>query len=272
MLNKIILILVPFFLGLQTEAQKKVFSFEEIINVKIPITLKAATFQGNISVTLQAKGAPTIAIAVSKKGEVLELTKAEFEQHFIYTFKNNGNTLEINVAINENEKKKYWKEEIEVSVGLKLPKETVCDLYTMKGDLEIKGMSGIQKCNTADGNIKVWDVTGGLLLETANGNIILKDIEGSLYANATNGKVQGNMIAAYDSIICNSDYGIINLMMPGTTKAGLFLKGKLVNTSKDNFDGTFERTIVAGKLNGGGIPIRLVAKNGNVALFYTSTK
>jgi hypothetical protein len=249
-------------------AQKKTFSFEEEIDFTAPLKLKVSTFEGNIEVTGTDKGNSKMTVIVSKNGQVIELTKPEFEQHFVFSMKKNGNSTDISTAINENEKKKYWKEEITVSYELRVPKETSCDLYTMKGNLEIKGLVENQKCITNEGIIKIEKTIGGLILETSSGNIFLKDIEGSVAANTSNGKIQGNINLPKDSVICKSDNGTINIIVPGTIQADVFLKGKLVNSSKVNFTGTFERTLVAGKLNGGGIPIRMTGTNGNVSLFY----
>lgn len=248
-------------------AQQKKYAFEEKIAVKRPLAIKAATFEGNINVLASDINEVILTVAVTKKGKSIELTKDEFVEHFKFSFNKSDTTIEISTSTRQKEKK-YWCEEIEASYELKVPLATSCNLYTMKGNIGIEGLSDIQKCVTSDGNIEAEKIKGGLLLETSNGNIFLKDIEGSVFANTTNGKIQGNINFLKDSAICNSDNGTINIIIPGDTKASIFLKGKLVNSSKVNFDGTYERTLVSGRMNGGGIPVRMVGKNGNVSLFY----
>jgi hypothetical protein len=54
--------------------------------------------------------------------------------------------------------------------------------------------------------------------------------------------------------------------MPMNKGLTLDLDGTRVSAPLNNFDGTVEKDRIVGKLNGGGIPVKLTASAGNVYL------
>ena len=261
-------IILIFFVILNISAQKNESSFNESYEITSPFFLKTQTFEGSIEISAQEKNTIEVFYSVIKNNKLLTITKNEFEQHFNLKIVTEKNKFELHVEPKFDEKKKYWKEDVQVSILIKVPKETSVELVTSKGNLSIKGLSANQKCNTDDGNIEAEKITGTSIFETNNGNIIFKDLSGTVISTTPNGKIQGNMKAIKDSLILSSETGNINVIVPGGLGLDLLLKGKIVNTNLSKFTGTSQRTFVKGKLNNGGIPVKAVSNIGNVSLFF----
>ena len=260
--------IVSFLVIYNMSAQKLEFSFNENYEVIAPLNLTASIFEGSIDVQAIENNTMEVYYSIIKDNKLLKISRQEFDQHFDLKVVNEKNKFELKIETKPDEKKKYWKEDIQVSLLIKVPKETSGELSTMKGNLSVKGLTANQKCITSDGNIKAEKITGTSMFETNNGDIIFKDLSGAVITKTPNGKIQGNMKAVKDSLIMSSENGIINVIIPNNIGYDLLLKGKLVNTSLIKFTGTSQRTFVKGKLNGGGLPVRMLSNTGNVTLFF----
>lgn len=268
MKNLGISIIFLFLITFNISAQKIVYSFNESYEINPIVSIQVQTFEGSIEVLSNDKSSIEVFYSVKKDDKLVNLTKLEFDQHFNLIVIHERNKFEIKVELKPEEKKKYWKENIQVSLLIQVPKETASDLTTMKGNISIKGLIANQKCNTSDGNIEAEKIKGNSIFETSNGNIIFKDLSGSVVSTTPNGKIQGNIKAVKDSLVMMSENGSINVIVPGGLGFDLLLKGKLVNTSLSKFTGTSQRTFVKGRLNGGGLPVRMISNTGNVSLFF----
>jgi hypothetical protein len=243
-------------------------AFEEKYNVNNQIKLKAQTFEGNIKVLAGTDKAVKILIYVSKSQKQIKVDKADFEKHFNLKATQSKDIIDISTSIKDDEKKKYWTDDIQVSMDIYVPNGTSCDLYTTKGNLEITNVNADHKCITSDGEIDIKSVTGALNLESSNGNINFKKIKGSICAFAQSGNIQGNALSCKDSIIFNSANGMINVVLPDNLAWDVFLKGKVVNTSLEGLDGTKQKGFAKGRIRGGGMKLEAMAPNGNVSIFF----
>ena len=60
--------------------------------------------------------------------------------------------------------------------------------------------------------------------------------------------------------------GSVRVRMPMDKGMDLDLDGNRVSAPLTNFNGTVEKDRIKGKLNGGGIPVRLTASSGSVSI------
>jgi hypothetical protein len=260
-------LIVVFLFMFHVNAQKKEYSFAEEYAVNTPFQLKAKTNDGFIKVFSSEKKSLIVQFVVTKDEKLVKMSRTEFEQHFNLKITQDKYHYEITASLKDEEKKKYW-QDVRVSFEIVVPRETSCDIYTLKGSIDVKGLNSNQKLKTDDGTIDIAKSSGNAQLESSNGDILFKDFSGSITAFTSNGKVQGNVKNLKDSLVLTSENGLVNVIIPGDIGVNLFLKGKLVNTSLEKFTGTSERNFVQGPLNGGGIPVRLTSLKGNVTLFF----
>ena len=170
------------------------------------------------------------------------------------------------------------------SIDLKNSKDDI-ELSTSGGSIEAKNCDGKLRLTTSGGSLNLSDLKGDIEAKTSGGSVRGKNIGGELVAHTSGGSVHlddlscsleastggGNMDVSIKQLgkyvkISNSG-GNIDLELPKGKGMDLELSGNKIKTDKlDNFSGKFGEDEVNGKLNGGGVPVRVEAGSGKITL------
>jgi hypothetical protein len=161
------------------------------------------------------------------------------------------------------------------------------DLSTSGGNIAAESNEGKIKLSTSGGNIALEDLTGSINAETSGGSVGAKDIEGSLHAASSGGNLGltglscsidastsgGNMDVTVsklvDYVTLNNSGGNTVLTLPEDAAVDLQLRARRVHAeSMKGFNGNIDEKHVEGKLNGGGIPVKVDGGTGNLAVEF----
>ena len=144
-------------------------------------------------------------------------------------------------------------------------------LTTSGGSLSLKKLKGNIKATTSGGNINGEFINDELNTHTSGGNVSLRELSCSLETSTSGGNidVQIKELTGYVSITNSS--GNIAVQMPGNKGMDLKLKGdKIKTTTLTNFSGSVEEDRIDGKLNGGGVPVKINGGSGRVSIVFTN--
>lgn len=135
------------------------------------------------------------------------------------------------------------------------------------GHITCDQLSGEAILKTSGGHIQVTDANANLTASTGGGHIELDDFSGQADAKTSGGNITANINSATGPLSFATSAGNINITIPQSLAADLNAKGNNVWISDAfSFDGTKSEGHVTGALNGGGIPLTLVCKYGNVSI------
>lgn len=137
-------------------------------------------------------------------------------------------------------------------------------LTTSGGSIELNDLKGDIYAHTSGGSVKGGDIQGKLNAGTSGGSIRLSNIAGSVKAGTSAGSVDISMKSLGEYLELSTSAGSIHVNMPLDKGLDLNLKGNRVSIPLKNFDGSVEKDRVNGKMNGGGVQVRLSATSGNV--------
>jgi len=159
------------------------------------------------------------------------------------------------------------------------------DLTTSGGNIDVVNCEGTLRLNTSGGNLSPKDLKGNIRGTTSGGNVDGKNIGGELFAQTSGGNVHfdgltcsletstsgGHMYVAVKEfgkyITINNSGGNVDLQLPKGKGADLNLEADKVKTNQlENFSGSIKDDEVDGKLNGGGIPVKVRAGSGHISL------
>ena len=141
------------------------------------------------------------------------------------------------------------------------------DLETSGGSITLDTLSGNIKAITSGGSIGATELHGESLLMTEDGSISLSKIYGSLEASTGLGSIDAEILELGKSLTLNASKGNMTIKLPLNNGINLDCSAlKIIPNSLTNFIGQFDNSQVKGKLNGGGIPIKLEAKTGVLTL------
>jgi DUF4097 and DUF4098 domain-containing protein YvlB len=161
------------------------------------------------------------------------------------------------------------------------------DLTTSGGNIAAESCEGKIKLSTSGGNVALENLNGDIDAGTSGGSIGAKDIEGSLRAVSSGGNLGlirlncsveastsgGNMDVAVQKLVdfvrLNNSGGNTVLKLPANASVDLQLHARRVHAeSLKGFDGSIDEKHVEGKLNGGGVPVKVDGGNGNLAVEF----
>lgn len=140
------------------------------------------------------------------------------------------------------------------------------DLKTSGGSLELSDLKGVINAKTSGGSINGETVEGELEARTSGGSVHLKNIKSSLKTSTTGGNMKVEITQLGKYIDISNSGGDISVTLPKTKGLDLDISGRIAQTNFQNFDGKIDEKTVKGKLNGGGIPVKIEAKSGRVML------
>lgn len=139
-------------------------------------------------------------------------------------------------------------------------------LATSGGSLELSNLKGTIKATTSGGNVKGREVGGELIASTSGGNVQLMNLSGSLETSTSGGNIDVSFRQMGQYVKVHNSSGNIDLVLPKNAGLDLELSGRISTTSIANFEGRIDDKQVLGKLNGGGVPVRVDANVGRIRL------
>jgi DUF4097 and DUF4098 domain-containing protein YvlB len=264
--------------------------------------VRVETSGGGIAVNGQNGGEARIEMYVrSNRGRELADAdiKERLEKDYDITLEKNGDAL---VARAKRRRNGDWDNALSISFKVFPPTNVSTDLQTSGGGIKLADLNGTQKAETSGGGIDLRNIKGNAAVETSGGGIKVENFDGKLDAvtsgggidatgnlgdsrlvtsgggiklNAVSGNVEaetsGGGITAEirklgKRLSLSTSGGSIDVKMPMDQGMDLDLQGDKVQVAMNNFDGVVEDDHVRGKLNGGGIPVRMSTSGGRVKI------
>lgn len=140
-------------------------------------------------------------------------------------------------------------------------------LTTSGGSLWLKDLKGDIKATTSGGNVDGKNIGGELFASTSGGNVKFEDLACSVEASTSGGNIHVAVKEFGKFVTLSNSGGHVELEIPRGKGADLSLEGDKIKTDRlENFSGKIKDDEVDGKLNGGGIPVKVRAGGGHVSL------
>ena len=152
-------------------------------------------------------------------------------------------------------------------------KASNCDgkmrLTTSGGSLNLEGLKGDIKASTSGGSVNGRNIGGELVTHTSGGSIHLYDLACSVEASTSGGGIDVEIKELGKYVKLSNSGGGIDLQLPKGKGVDLDLSGNRIKTDQlGNFDGKIEDDNLQGKLNGGGVPVRVRSSSGRINLAF----
>ncbi len=264
--------------------------------------VRVETSGGGIAVKGQNGGEARVEMYVrSNRGREMSDAdiKAQLEKDYEITLEKSSDALVIRA---KRLRKGNWDDALNISFDVYTPTNVSTDLETSGGGISLADLNGTQKAETSGGGIDLRNIKGNAEVETSGGGINVENFDGKLDAvtsgggiNATGNlgdsrlvtsgggiklhSVSGNVEAETSGGSIDADIrklgnrltlstsgGSIDVKMPMDKGMDLDLHGDKVQVAMNNFNGVVEDDRVQGKLNGGGIPVRISTSGGRVRI------
>jgi hypothetical protein len=264
--------------------------------------VRVETSGGGIAVKGQNGGEARVEMYVrSNRGREMSDAdiKARLEKDYEITLDKSSDALVIRA---KRLRKGDWEDALSISFDVYTPSNVSTNLETSGGGISLTDLNGTQKAETSGGGIDLRNIRGNAEVETSGGGINVENFDGKLDAvtsgggidatgnlgdsrlvtsgggiklNAVSGNVEaetsGGGITAEirklgNRLSLSTSGGSIDVKMPMDQGMDLDLQGDKVQVAMNNFDGTVEDDHVRGKLNGGGIPVKMSTSGGRVKI------
>jgi hypothetical protein len=142
-------------------------------------------------------------------------------------------------------------------------------LTTSGGSLDLKDLKGDIKASTSGGSVRGSNISGELNTHTSGGGIHLYDLACSIEASTSGGSIDVEIKELGKYVKLSNSGGGIDLQLPKGKGVDLDLSGDRIKTDQlGNFDGKIEDDSLQGKLNGGGVPVRVRSSSGRISLAF----
>jgi len=139
-------------------------------------------------------------------------------------------------------------------------------LTTSGGSLDLKDLKGDIRATTSGGSIHGSDVEGELITHTSGGSIHLSDLSCSLETSTSGGNIDVSIKQLGKYIKISNSAGNVDVTLPNKG-LDLDLSASKIKTGQlNNFSGKVDDEEINGKLNGGGVPVRIDAGSGKISL------
>ena len=136
---------------------------------------------------------------------------------------------------------------------------------TNAGTIELDDLVGNIYATTNAGTIETNRITGMLKVATNAGTIEIRAMNGSVGAHTDAGTIEAEILSFGSFVGLETNAGNIYLRMPNTEGVNLDIKANRIKPAQfDNFEGEQTPNRAYGTLNGGGIPVDVRARSGNV--------
>jgi hypothetical protein len=161
-----------------------------------------------------------------------------------------------------------------------------CNAETSGGNIELEAIVGESNVSTSGGNIHASSIEGNLNAETSGGNIVVENqkgntdvstsggnihlagLTGSVAARTSGGNVHAENLRIAQGLRLETNGGSIDCKLAKGLGMDLDLNGSDIQVDLVNFTGTKTSEQVIGKMNGGGIPIRIHSPGGSLELSF----
>jgi hypothetical protein len=141
------------------------------------------------------------------------------------------------------------------------------DLRTSGGSISLDALKGNIKAITSGGSIKATELRGESIVKTSGGSIVLREIYGTMDAATSSGSLDAEILELGKSLNLSVSSGSMSVKMPMDKGITLDCSAQKINAGTlNNFSGTFDKTYIKGKLNGGGIPVNLRVSSGTLTM------
>jgi hypothetical protein len=231
-----------------------------------------------------------------------ETPTAEALGQYTFDIRQDGNTI---YAIAER-KNKTWNKEtaLHVSFEIEVPQQVSTQLETSGGSISLANLTGTQNAQTSGGSLNFKNIkgdtqartsggsihlshysgkleagtsggsinldqaSGSLKLNTSGGSIHLNQVSGDISAQTSGGSIQAEVQQLGKYLTLETSGGSVKATIPGGKGLDLDLSGSRVKTTVTNFSGVAKNNQVKGRLNGGGIPVKMSTSGGTTELSY----
>jgi preprotein translocase subunit YajC len=142
-------------------------------------------------------------------------------------------------------------------------------LSTSGGSLSLKDLKGDIKATTSGGSVNGRNISGELVAHTSGGGIQLTDLSCSLEASNSGGHIDIEIKELGKYVKISNSGGGIDLQLPKNAGVDLDLTGGKIKTEQlGNFNGKIEDDQLEGKLNGGGVSVKVRSSGGRINLAF----
>lgn len=140
-------------------------------------------------------------------------------------------------------------------------------LSTSGGSLYLKDLKGDVRATTSGGNVDGSSIEGELIAHTSGGDIHFKDLACSLETSTSGGNISVAILELGKYVKISNSAGNIDLDLPKNKGIDLELSADKIKTDRlDNFSGKTSEGEINGKLNGGGVLVRVDGGSGRISL------
>jgi len=149
------------------------------------------------------------------------------------------------------------------------------DLHTSDGSITVDGLKGDIRLRTGDGSIEAHDIDGRVEADSGDGHIRIAGRFDALNVKTGDGSVDtrvqpGSKMASSWSI--RTGDGSVDLVLPGDFQADINATtgdGHISLGIPVTVEGTFSKSEIRGKMNGGGQPLTIHTGDGSIRLSKT---
>ena len=142
-------------------------------------------------------------------------------------------------------------------------------LATSGGSLSLKDLKGDIKATTSGGSVNGNNISGELIAHTSGGGIRLSALSCSLEASNSGGGIDVEIKELGKYVRISNSGGSIDLELPKNKGVDLDLEGGRIKTGQlGDFNGKIEDDRVEGKLNGGGVPVKVRSSSGRISVAF----
>ena len=142
-------------------------------------------------------------------------------------------------------------------------------LSTSGCSLNLKDLKGDIRATTSGGSVNGRNIAGELVTHTSGGGIHLYDLTCSLEASNSGGGIDIEIKELGKYVKVSNSGGSIDLQLPKDKGVDLDLSGGRIKTDQlGNFNGKIEDDQLEGKLNGGGVSVRVRSSGGRINLAF----
>ncbi|WP_128545968.1 DUF4097 family beta strand repeat-containing protein [Larkinella soli] len=138
------------------------------------------------------------------------------------------------------------------------------DLRTSGGSVELNNLRGKINAHTSGGSVRGDGIQGELVTGTSGGSVRIAGVSGSIEAHTSGGGMDVEITKLGEYVRISGGPGSVHVRMPLDKGMDLDISGNRVDMPLSKFDGNVEKDRVRGRLNGGGIPVRISAGSGSV--------
>ena len=182
--------------------------------------------------------------------------------------------LTIVVEYPKKEFESRWGPDIEFKVDFELyvPREINLDIYSRNGEVFVEEIEGKAKVNTRNSNIDLRSISGDMNIYSRSGKVEMTDIIGSLEVETRNDDITIDFRQAplKDSVEIYSRNGEVKIKFPQDFSADISIStdnGEIKTHFPIMISGRIKKGCLQGKVNNGGVPVKISTRNGDIELF-----